>query len=146
MESDLIVRYFHFLSIFVMFSLLNMEHVLLKGRVDLAAIRRLSIIDAAYGISAITALGCGLGLWLWVGKPAGFYTNNWVFHTKLTLFVVTALLSIPPTLFLLKARRSESPTVEVPKAITILVRVELLMLCAIPLLAVLMANGVGYTK
>ena len=145
MTADLLVRYFHFLAIFVLFSLLTVEHMLLKSRVEAATMKKLAVLDIAFGISALVVLVAGLGLWLWVGKPAGFYSHNWVFHTKVTLFVVVGILSFFPTRFIVKNRRT-TVDVDVPKWIVILVRVELLLLCIIPLLAVLMANGVGYTR
>lgn len=145
MTADLLVRYFHFLAIFVLFSLLTVEHMLLKSRVEAATMKKLAVLDIAFGISALVVLVAGLGLWLWVGKPAGFYSHNWVFHTKVTLFVVVGILSFFPTRFIVKNRRT-TVDVDVPKWIVMLVRVELLLLCIIPLLAVLMANGVGYTR
>lgn len=145
MTTDLFVRYFHFLGIFAMFALLTVQHMLLKGQVAAGGMKKIAVIDAAYGAAALVVLLCGLGLWLWVGKPAGFYSHNWVFHTKVTLFVLVGILSIFPTLFILKNRK-KTTTVDVPKYIVMLVRFELLLLCIIPLLAVLMANGVGYIR
>ncbi len=145
MTTDLFIRYFHFLGIFAMFALLTVQHMLLKGQVAAGGMKKIAGIDAAYGASALVVLLCGLGLWLWVGKPAGFYSHNWVFHTKVTLFVLIGILSIIPTMFILKNRK-KATAVDVPKYIVMLIRVELLLLCIIPLLAVLMANGVGYIR
>lgn len=146
MTTELFVRYFHFLAIFVLFSLLTTQHMLLKGPIETASLKKLSIMDAAYGVSALIVLICGVSLWFWVGKPVGFYSHNWVFHTKITLFVITGLLSFGPTYFLLKNRKSTAETIDTPKYIVMIIRTELLLLCVIPLLAVLMANGVGYTR
>ena len=126
-----------------MFALLTTEHSLLKGSLEKKNLKKLIYIDAAYAISAVLVLVFGLGLWFWVGKPTGFYNDNWIFHTKVTLFVLVGILSIVPTRFLLKNRKAERA--DVPKPVVIAVRIELLLLCIIPLLAVLMANGVGYT-
>lgn len=145
MTTDLFIRYFHFLGIFAMFALLTVQHMLLKGQVAAGGMKKIAGIDAAYGVSAVVVLLCGLGLWFWVGKPAGFYSHNWVFHTKVTLFVLTGILSIIPTMFILKNRK-KTTAVDVPKYIVMVVRFELLLLCIIPLLAVLMANGVGYIR
>lgn len=142
--TDILIRYFHFLAIFVMFALLTCEHFLLKAQVHNAVFKRLAVIDMAFGISAVVALVCGLGLWFLVGKPAGFYSSNWVFHTKVTLFLLAAGVSVIPTLFILKNRKLDNDIIDVPKSIIMCVRVELLLLCIIPLLAVMMANGVGY--
>jgi putative membrane protein len=145
MTSDLLIRYFHFLAIFAVFALLTVQHMLLKGQVEAKAMKKIRILDAAYGVSALVAFLAGLSMWLWVGKPAGFYTHNWVFHTKVTLFVLVVILSIVPTLFIMKNRKATG-YVTVPKSIVMIIRTELLLLCIIPLLAVLMANGVGYVS
>jgi putative membrane protein len=145
MTAEILVRYFHFIAIFILFSLLTVQHLLLKGAVEPSTFKRIRIIDMAYGITVFIVLCAGLGLLFWVGKPAGFYTHNWIFHTKVTLFALTAFLSIIPTVFILKNRKT-TVAITVPKSILMVVRMELLLLCIIPLLAVLMANGVGYTQ
>lgn len=144
-HADLLVRYAHFLGIFVMFALLSVQHMILKDQVDSTWIKRIAIVDIAFGISALVALLAGIGLWFWVGKPAGFYNGNWIFHTKVALFVLVGILSFVPTRFIAKQRKKRSPIVVVPRHIVHIIRLELLFLCLIPLLAVLMANGVGYT-
>lgn len=146
MTTDLLVRYFHFMGIFAMFALLTTQHSMLKGTVAITQFKKLTTLDAIYGISALITLLCGAGLWFWVGKPAGFYSHNWVFHTKVALFVLTGLLSFIPTSFLIKNRKSPKDSIDIPKYIIMIIRLEMLLICTIPLLAVLMANGVGYTR
>lgn len=143
MTTDLLLRYFHFLGIFAMFALLTVQHMQLKGQVEAGGMRKIAVMDAVYGAAALVVLLCGLGMWFWVGKPAGFYSQNWVFHTKITLFVLVGILSFMPTRFILKNRKNAT-AVAVPKSVTMMIRMELLLMCIIPLLAVLMANGVGY--
>ncbi len=145
MTTDLFVRYLHFIGIFALFALLTVQHLLLKKQVEAQQMKRIAVLDIAYGACAVLVLSAGLGLWFWVGKPAGFYSQNWIFHTKVTLFVLVALLSIIPTIFILKNRRPTGP-VTVPKSVVMVIRLELLLLCIIPFLAVLMANGVGYAS
>lgn len=144
--ADLVVRYLHFLAIFVMFSLLSIEHLLLKGELNKAWLNRVAIVDTAYGVAALIVLLCGAGLWFWVGKPSGFYNQNWIFHTKIALFVTVGILSFIPTRFISRQRKTTAITYPVPRSITLIIRLELTLLCLIPLLAVLMANGVGYTN
>lgn len=141
---DLLIRYLHFLAIFAMFTLLSIEHVVLKDQVDANWMRRVAIVDTAFGISALVALLAGISLWFWVGKPAGFYNNNWIFHTKVGLFVLVGIISFIPTRFITRQRARGASVVTVPRHIGHIIRLELLFLCLIPLLAVLMANGVGY--
>ncbi len=142
--SYLIVRYFHFIGILAMLSMLTIEHLFLKRRIENHWLKRMAVFDAIYGAAAAVTLLCGVILWFWVGKPAEFYSSNWVFHTKVTLFVLTGILSSAPTRFILKNRKNPAEVIEVPKHITMVIRVEMLLLCTIPLLAVLMAHGVGH--
>lgn len=140
---DLIVRYSHFLAIFVLFSALFAEHLLLKPKVDRATLKKLVILDAIYGASALVVLAMGLILWFGVGKPASFYNTNWILHLKVSLFVLVGLLSIVPTLFFMRQRSQQTEWVSIPKHLIIIVRVELCLLVVIPLLAVFMAHGIG---
>lgn len=146
MIAESLVRYAHFLGIFAIVGALTMEHLLVKPQMTRAEIRRLSIIDAIYGIGALIAIVAGLTLWFGVGKPATFYSKNFVFHTKVTLVVIMAALSVYPTIFFMKNRKGASPEelVDIPGRIKMLLRIQLFILILIPLLATLMARGVGY--
>ncbi|WKZ59658.1 MAG: DUF2214 family protein [Cyclobacteriaceae bacterium] len=146
MTTELLLRYIHFISIFAIAATLVSEHLLLKQELTRKEIARLARIDAVYGVAALTLLGAGLTLWLGsYGKPAEFYSKNWIFHVKLSLFVCIGLLSIYPTVFFLKNRKGNpEEAVTIPGKIFWMVRFELLLLFIIPLLAGLMAKSVGY--
>lgn len=145
MTSEIIVRYLHFLSIFCLFAALVMEHLLIGKTMTRGEIKKLSVIDNIYGATAIVVLISGLLLWFVVGKPADYYTQNAVFHTKLLLFVIIAALSVYPTLFYIKNRKGDpNENVNLPKPVVMVVRMELLLLAAMPLLATMMSRGIGY--
>jgi putative membrane protein len=146
MTTEIILRYIHFISIFTIVSMLVAEHLLLKKELSRAEISRLARIDAVYGLAALTLLSAGLTLWLsGVGKPAVYYSKNWIFHAKITCFMMVALLSIYPTIFFIKNRKgNQKEIVTIPKTLFWLLRFELLLLFIIPLLAGLMARGVGF--
>lgn len=145
MTSEIVLRYLHFISIFAIVGTLVSEHLLLKPQLTRKEIGRLASIDGIYGLAALLLLGVGLTLWLGgIGKPTDYYSKNWIFHTKLTLFVLIGLFSIYPTLFFLKNRKGNPyDLVSVPKSIFLLLRLELLLLFIIPILAGLMAKGIG---
>lgn len=145
MTTEIILRYLHFISIFVIVGSLVSELVLLRRELTRTELVRLATIDGAYGLAALTLLGVGLTLWLaGFGKPASFYSNNWIFLTKIGLFALIGILSIYPTVFFLKNRKgNEKEIVKIPKAIFWMLRVELILLCIIPMLAGLMAKGIG---
>lgn len=139
--EDVFIRYLHFIGIFILFSSLMVEHLYLKKLIAVHEIKKLAVIDLVYGISAAVVLITGFALWLWVGKPSEFYSVNLVFYIKIILFFIAALISIYPTIFFIKARRSASPIISVPKTVIMTVRTEIMLLLIIPLLAVLMASG-----
>ncbi|MCX7637657.1 MAG: DUF2214 family protein [Cyclobacteriaceae bacterium] len=146
MTAELFLRYIHFISIFAIVGSLASEYVLLKQTLSRAELNRLAKVDAVYGIAAITLLAAGLTLWLGgFGKPSEFYSKNWIFHLKLTLFILVGLLSIYPTVFFLKNRRGKpDETVTVPSVVFIILKMELALLFIIPVLAGLMSRGIGY--
>lgn len=146
MTLEIFLRYIHFVSIFVIISTLVSEHLLIKKELSRKEIGRLAQIDAVYGIASLVLLVAGLTLWLGsVGKPSVYYSKNWIFHTKITLLLLVGLLSIFPTVFFIKNRKGNpEDVITIPRSIFILLRLELLLLFIIPLLAGLMARGVGY--
>lgn len=146
MYAEIIVKYLHFIFIFVVVSCVVAEHLLLKPQMTKAEIKRLSTIDGIYGLASILVVAAGLTLWFGIGKPAEFYTQNHIFLTKVVLFVFVGLLSIHPTVFFLKNRKGDDleEVVDIPKSIKMVIRLELLILFTMPLLATMMAKGVGY--
>lgn len=140
---DIAITYFHLLTIVVLAGALIIENIAISNSLTREDLHNLLKVDAAYGISAILVASAGIALWLWVGKPSEFYSANPIFHAKITLFVCVALLSIYPTTFFLRHRHSEQDAIAVPKSVIRVLRTELLLLAIIPLLAFLMARGVG---
>ena len=146
MTLEIFLRYVHFVSIFAIVGSLVSEHLLLKKEMSRLELKRIARIDAVYGLAAVALLAAGLTLWLGsVGKPAIYYSKNWIFHLKISLFVIIGLLSIYPTVFFIKNQRGAADErVAIPSAIFWMLRFELLLLFVIPLLAGLMARGVGF--
>jgi putative membrane protein len=146
MTIEILLRYLHFISIFAIVGALVSEHLLLKPELTRAELKRLSRIDALYGIAAILLLAAGLTLWFsGVGKPTVYYSKNWIFHLKITFFATIGLLSIYPTVFFIKQSKGDpADRVVVPKIIFWMLRIELLLLFVNPLLAGLMSRGVGF--
>lgn len=105
----------------------------------------LGMLDGAYGLAGLILITGGLLLWFKGGKPSFFYTQNPVFLAKVGLVAVIALLSIYPTVwFILKRKVPDAEVVPVPDAVRLVIRLELVLVFIVPLLAVLMARGVGY--
>lgn len=146
MTTEIFLRYVHFISIFTIVGSLVAEHLLLKKKMTRSEITKLAKIDAVYGLAALTLLAAGLILWLGsYGKPAIYYNQNWVFHLKLGLFALLGISSIYPTVFFIKQRKGNpEEVIAIPVKIFWILRFELLLLLIIPLLAGLMARGIGY--
>jgi len=139
--TEIVFRYIHFIGIMSLASVLVMQHLILSAQVTQQELKKIIFLDVIYGISAMLALIAGLILWLSVGKDASFYSTNWIFHVKLTLFIIMALLSIYPTKFYRKSQKLDQDVVEMPKMVIMLVRMQLLLVFIIPLLGVLIARG-----
>jgi putative membrane protein len=146
MSTEIMLRYIHFISIFAIVGSLVAEHLLLKKELTRQELDRLSRIDAVYGIAAVVLVAAGLTLWLGsIGKPAVYYSKNWIFLTKIGLFSLIGILSIYPTVFFIKSRKGNpEEKIQIPSAIFWMLRIEILLLFVIPLLAGLMARGVGF--
>jgi len=146
MSIEVLLRYIHFLSILLITATLAAEYVLVKDKLTRQEISRISFIDLIYGLASISVFAAGLTLWLGAyGKPADWYSKNWIFHLKLTLLVIIGLLSIYPTIFFLKNRKGNpDEQVAIPSSIKKIITLELLLLALIPILAGLMARGIGF--
>ena len=140
---ELLFRYLHFLGLIGMFAGLVAQHLTIQEKVSARVMRKLVRIDGVYGLSAVVVLLTGLSMWFWVGKPASFYTGNGLFHLKVTAFVLVALLSIYPTVYFIRQNKLALVEYRIPVKITHLIRLQLGILLFVPLLAVLMARGIG---
>lgn len=140
----ILLRYVHFISIFAVISCLVAEYILVQDKMNVQQIKRLFKIDGVYGFFALLVVGAGLVLWFGVGKPADFYTKNPVFHAKIGVYIIVGLLSLYPTRFFWKNRKiDDGVLIDVPAKIKKVIAFELALLFIIPLLATLMAQGVG---
>jgi len=123
------------------------EHLILKPSIKKDQIKSLATIDLIYGLSAIIVLTTGLLRWFVYGKGYDYYMSTHLFHIKLTLFIVLGILSIFPTIKILKWKKQinhgEEPdiTEKGVKKLLMFIRIELLIIAIIPLLAVLIVRG-----
>lgn len=138
-----LVRLLHFAAIFAFAGALVIENMAIKPQIQGEDARNLAKVDAVYGMSAACVLAFGLTLWLWVGKPSEFYTSNPIFHAKIGLFLLMGLCAIGPAVFFIKHRKSERDLIEVPSLLRLALRLQLVLLIIIPILALLMARGIG---
>jgi putative membrane protein len=145
MGVELLLRYVHFICIFAIVSCLVAEHLLLKSTLLRKEIIRIGKIDGIYGLAVVVLLGAGFTLWMGgYGKPEEFYSNNPLFITKLVLFSAIGILSIYPTVFFMQKRKGDpEELIPIPAMLVWMIRLELLLVLIIPLLAGMMAKGIG---
>ena len=149
MLTDFLLASLHHLLVFALVAMLVAEAVLLRGPLDGAGVRRIARLDGGYGLAAVLLLAAGGLRIVWGIKGWDFYLHNPWFHAKLGLFLVVGLLSIHPTLRLLRWRKALKadmafipPAVEQARA-RIIVRIELVLVAAIFVLAAAMARHGG---
>jgi len=142
------LAYLHYLAILFLAACLTVELVLCRPGLGAAQIGVLSRIDGLFFLAALGALATGLVRLFWYAKGLAFYLPNPAFHTKLALYVVIAVLSIRPTLRFLRWKRTVgqggAPPAEAEvRAVRRIIHIELALLALMPLMAVLMARGIG---
>lgn len=147
--TEAVVAYLHFLAIITTGAALMAELLHCHQDMQPPDIRKLVRIDLIYFIAAMVALATGLTRAFLVGKGWAFYSHNAVFYIKVALFVAIGLISVPPTLQFqrwMKALRAGEGRVLNSAQIAAtrnFLLAEAALFAAIPLLAVLMARGIG---
>ena len=106
MLTDLILAILHHLAIVTLIVLLAFEFALLRPGMTPDNLRRVTNVDAGYGAVAGLVVVIGVSRVIWGAKGADFYLSNPWFWAKMASFLSIGLLSIPPTLALLKWRRA----------------------------------------
>ena len=139
--DEIFFRYLHFIGIMSLAATLVMQHLILSNEVTQKELKKIMFLDVIYAICILITLIAGLTLWLSVGKDASFYSTNWVFHVKVTLFIIIVLFSIYPTLFFRKSKQMGEEILKMPKMIIMSIRMQLLLVFIIPFLGVLIARG-----
>lgn len=149
MITDAILAFFHFIAIFALVWFLAKEWTLLRAGIPKVDVERLALTDMGVGISAVVVLLAGAGRAVFGIQPWAFYAANPVFHAKVGLFILVALLSIIPTRQFLgwrRQRRADAswsiPEAEWKRARR-MIMIEVHLIGVIVLLAVLMARGIG---
>ncbi len=144
-----LTRIVHFGGIFVVAATVLIHYIAFAPTISREDARNLYKVDIAFWAASCITLIAGLVLWLFVGKPAEFYTANSLFHTKVALFLGLLLCSIPPSKFLRKEGRHEvgeddaNIKMETPTMSRSLVRGKFLTIAVILICAFLIARGVG---
>lgn len=147
MLADAVLAYLHYAAMALLFAALFREFQLCRPSSERAAIQALPKTDLLYFAAAAGLLLTGLGRLAFGAMPADFYLGNPIFHAKMGLFLLLGVISAWPTMRFMRWRKRMNtgiqPSPAERHATRKLIVVELLVAALIPLLAVLMARGVG---
>lgn len=150
MLSTLLLAFLHHGAAFVVFAVLAVEMVLMKGELTLASARSLLRMDVVYGVAAMLLLVVGFLRVFMTEKGAAYYFHSVPFIIKISLFALVGLMSIYPTRLFLSwrpaLRNQQVPALDPAQRRTVcrLIHAELALLLLIMLCAAAMARGVGY--
>jgi len=149
MWLDAILAYLHFTAVFLLFSFLVVETMMVRGTLDAAAVRLLGRVDIWFFGSAIAALVTGFLRLVYGAKGPDFYLTGWPIYVKVALFLAVGVVSVSPTLRFIRWRRmfEHDAAWKVPdeerRLVRRLVMVEVHLAALIPLVAVIMSRGLG---
>jgi putative membrane protein len=150
MLTDFVLAALHHLLFFGLISMLITQSVLLTRPIDASALQRLAGVDRGYGIAALLLLGVGFARIFHGIKGYDFYLHNPWFHAKISLFLLVGVLSIWPTLRLLRWRRALKvdpaflPPASEVASLSRIVRFELMLIALIFVFAAAMARYGGF--
>ena len=143
------VAYVHYLSFMLCFGALVLERRLIRPNPDRGEATAMVITDIVYGVAALTLLLSGILRVIHFGQGSEFYTQNPLFWWKVGLYLSVGGLSLYPTvtyiLWAIPLRKGELPKVSETLATRLgwIINIELMGFASIPLMATLMARGVG---
>ena len=146
--AEPLLSYLHYLSIILTGGFLIGELAMCRPEITPEQRRRLPGIDVVFFVAALLALATGLLRLFFYSKGVDFYVRNPFFWVKMALYVIIATLSIKPTLTFIRWKRSiagggTAPTGDEIAGARRFIHIELGLLALIPLMAVLMARGIG---
>jgi len=99
MTLEAVLAAIHMVAILTLVVFLSSEAALCRAEwMNAAVVRRLARLDLIYGIAAVVLLLSGVARVLWGAKGMGWYVSQPLFHLKMTLFVLAALMSIKPSI------------------------------------------------
>lgn len=147
--QDFLLAAFHHLAVFAMVIVLGTEMVLMRPGLDAAGVVRLGRLDLVYGGLAGLVLVAGLLRVVFGAAGWEYYAGNWVFWTKMGLFALVGLISVIPTIAILRWRKRQAAEPGfAPDAAEVLrqrrlIHLEAGLLLLIPVVAAAMARGIG---
>lgn len=145
MLLDALLATLHHLAVFGLVAMLIAELVLLDCVPTGQRLRLLARLDATYGALALVVIVAGALRLIFGAKGWAFYVHNPFFWMKLGAFGLVGVLSVRPTRTVLRWRRQSTlPDAMAVHALRPWLLAQLGLLALMPLLAALMARGLGH--
>ena len=102
---DLILAIAHHCAVFSLVGIFAAELALVRPGLDARRLKQLAQVDLAFGAIAGLVLVVGILRVIYGASGADYYLSNWVFWLKMGAFVIVGLISIGPTVAIIKWRR-----------------------------------------
>jgi putative membrane protein len=144
MLNDALLAIAHHLAVFSLVAILFAEWTLLRPGISAAQLRFIGTVDMAYGAMAGLAILAGFARAIAGSKGWEFYAGNFVFWAKIAVFAIVGGLSSVPTAALLRWRRAGVPGDVELRRLRVWLNAQLVLVALIPVLAALMARGIGH--
>jgi putative membrane protein len=146
---DLSLAIVHHLLIFLLFGVLAFEIGVIRPSMKREDVLSVVSVDNWYGILAVAIVVVGFSRAIYAAKGWVYYEANGFFWAKIAAFVVVALLSIIPTIQIIRWRRAlAADSAFLPAAPDIagvrrFLWAEIVFFAFIPAFAAAMARGYG---
>lgn len=147
--TDWLLSILHFLLAFALVAILAAQCALVRLGMTASGLRLAANLDRVYGATAGLLLGVGFARVFYGAKSPSIYLSNPLFWTKIGLFTTVALISILPTVQLIRWTRPTClqerflPPDDDIRRVQWWLRAEMIVLFFIPFVAAAMARGYG---
>ncbi len=144
-----LVAYIHYLCILLCIGSLLFERLTLQIDLNRSGVISIIIADIIYGLAGVMLIITGILRVRYFGQGADFYIHNPLFWVKVAAYISVGLLSLYPTityiLWAIPISKNNLPTLtsKLISRFRLIINVELVGFCLIPLVATLMTRGIG---
>lgn len=147
--TDLTLALAHHVLIFMLAGVIALEFGIIRSSMSGRDVRSVAKVDIWYGVLAGAILVVGFSRAIFAAKGWAYYSINLFFWAKIATFALVGLLSIVPTLAILRWRRAlkaEPAFLPLPAEVHRVRRflwIEAVLFAFIPMFAAAMARGYG---
>ena len=147
MTLEAVLASLHLVAILTLVVFMSSQAALCRMEwMNAAVVERLVRLDVIYGAAALVMIGSGLARLLWGIKGVSWYVSQPLFHIKITIVVVMAILSIWPSIMFRRWRRNLQASGALPdelevKKVRRLVMIQSHVLPVVAVIAVFWARG-----